>query len=346
MDIDTSSAIRQFLSQSLSNNRYASGEHLRVRAENYLAYIDAEKALIDRADVALQNVPSAASRQSAWMCHLERGVWREETGLLGTDRQRLAAEAEGSMVPAPSSPYARPRAWTVSPVAASALAMMIRGEEGPFTMEQSKTGFETLQESLLLASRLKHRERKSYRSAHRHDANRSETHPTKTPGGTDLSRDPGSRLRDEAGIPVMTGTSGSSSDIALATLYAAERAKLPWMAPGLDPQAGMDAMVDLSLQFFRTEGSSPSVAMARGMNRVRFDAGLPPKEVDAHQVFSHSYAEIDAGVRLTLEGVDPADEGAVVQSLGRLTSEAKARLDAARKGPLPSPSPDIGTGNS
>ncbi len=115
----------------------------------------------------------------------------------------------------------------------------------------------------------------------------------------------------------MTGTSGSSSDVALTTLYAADRAKLPWMAPGLDSQAGMDAMVDLSLQFFRTEGSSPSVTMARGMNRVRSGAGLPPKEVDAHQVFSHSYAEIDAGVRLTLEGVDPADEGAVEQSLGR-----------------------------
>ncbi|QCX12817.1 secretion protein EspV [Paracidovorax citrulli] len=339
MDMDASSAIRQFLSQSLSNNRYVSEEHLRARAENYLAYIDAEKALIDRADVSLQNVLSAASRQSAWMCHLERGVWRAETALqdTNTDRERLAAEAEGSMVPAPSSPYARPRAWTVSPTAASALAMMIRGEEGPFTREQSKTGFETLQESLLLASRLKIGARKSHRSAHRHDAKRSETHPTKTPGGTDLSRDPGSRLRDEAGIPVMTGTSGSSSDVALTTLYAADRAELPWMAPGLDSQAGMDAMVDLSLQFFRTEGSSPSVTMARGMNRVRSGAGLPPKEVDAHQVFSHSYAEIDAGVRLTLEGVDPADEVAVEQSLGRLTSEAKARLDLVRKELLLSP---------
>ncbi len=115
--MDASSAIRQFLSQSLSNNRYVSEEHLRARAENYLAYIDAEKALIDRADVSLQNVLSAVSRQSAWMCHLERGVWRAETALqdTNTDRERLAAEAEGSMVPAPSSPYARPRAWTVSP---------------------------------------------------------------------------------------------------------------------------------------------------------------------------------------------------------------------------------------
>ncbi len=144
-------------------------------------------------------------------------------------------------------------------------------------------------------------------------------------------------MRDEAGIPVMTGTSGSSSDVALTTLYAADRAKLPWMAPGLIRKLEWMRWSICPLQFFRTEGSSPSVTMARGMNRVRSGAGLPPKEVDAHQVFSHSYAEIDAGVRLTLEGVDPADEGAVEQSLGRLTSEAKARLDLVRKELLLSP---------
>lgn len=156
-------------------------------------------------------------------------------------------------------------------------------------------------------------------------------HPTCTPEGTDLPKDKGTRVRDQSGVPVMLGTSGSSSDAVLATLYGAELAGVEWTAPGLDRHTAMTAMVDLGLQFFRTKGSGPIGRLASRMNEVRDEVGLPPKEdVQAHEVFSHSYAEIYAGVNLTLEGIAPADQSAVEKALIRFTKEAKAHLDAVK----------------
>ncbi|RWA46853.1 hypothetical protein AU476_35235 [Cupriavidus sp. UYMSc13B] len=66
------------------------------------------------------------------------------------------------------------------------------------------------------------------------------------------------------------------------------------------------------------------------MNEIRSKMGLPAKEVEAHQVFSHSYAEIHAGINLTLQNIPPADSQAVEQTLTQLTREAKERLDAAK----------------
>lgn len=55
----------------------------------------------------------------------------------------------------------------------------------------------------------------------------------------------------------MSGTSGSSSDAALATRYAAEYFCKTWTAPGLNQAEGYKAISDLSHHYFRAEGSSP-----------------------------------------------------------------------------------------
>lgn len=332
IDEDTPAAGRQFLSQALSNNSYVSDTQFKARAENYLAYIGAEKKLIERAHSSLHDIQSPAFRQSSWLCHLERGVWQSEPALERFDREQLGNEVVGTAKAGPSSPYAKPRPWSLSPVSASAFSMMLKGEAGPFTSEQAKTGFETVQEGLLLACDLKIPERKAYRADNRHDARRNGTHATKTPTGTDLSQDEGTRMRDAFKVPVMLGTSGSSSDVALAGRFGAERAGLSWEAPELNRDTAKAAMVELALQFFRTEASSPTVTLARKMNEIRSKVGLPAKEVEAHQVFTHSYAEIHAGINLTLESISPKDPQAVEQALTRLTTEAKEHLDAAKAG--------------
>ena len=341
----TPPAIRRFLSQALSNSRYESVEQLQHRAEVYLENIEAEKKLIEEAGKALHDPSSAVSQQATWMSHLERGLWKPEALPEGLDREQLGNEVLGTAVPLEGSPYARPRPWQLSASAQSAFAMMVKGEAGPFTQEQALAGFETAQEGLLVAGQLGIEERVADRMANRHDAHRSRTHPTRTLDGLDLSQDPGTHLRDELRAPVMTGTSGSSSDVALATKYGAEQAGVSWAAPGLSEPQAKAAMVDISLQFFRSEGSNPPTVLAQGMNDLRAWQGLPTKEVEASQVFAHSYPEIHAGVSLTLDGVDPRDQDAVEQALHQSTLEAKARLDAQAVQEQPAASPRVTLGD-
>ena len=326
----TPAAIRQFLSQSLSNNRYDSVAHLQHRAEVYLEYIEAEKTLIKATSIALQDSASPVVQQSGWMAHLERGLWKSESVLENMDRQQLGNEALGTATPSEGSPYFRPRSWQLSPDANSAFAMMLKGEAGPFTEDQSKAGFEVAQEGQLMAGRLKIADRMTYRVANRHDASRSRTHVYKTPGGLDLSQDAGTRLRDELNAPVMTGTSGSASDVALATKFGAQYAQASWAAAGLTEDEAKTAMTDLALHFFRSKGSStsPPALLAKGMNSVRHMLGLPAKEVEATQVFTHSYPEVHAGISLTIDGADPSDKEAIEHALVRSIVKAKERLSA------------------
>lgn len=333
VDEHTPDVVREFLSRSLSNNRYDSDAHLAERAKNYLAYIEGEERLIKRAHLALQDPESPAFKQSTWLCHLERRLWQSEPALRRLNREQPGSETGEAPRSEPALPYVRKWEWPLSPVSASAVSMMIKEEAGPLTLAQSKAGFETVQELLMLACKvLKISERKTDRKDHRHDAERNKTHATETPEGTDLSRDAGTRVRDAYKLPVMSGTSGSSSDVALAARYGARQAGLSWMAPGLDRETAEKAMVDLALDFFRTEGSGPPVYLARKMNEIRTGLGLPVKDVEAHQVFSHSFPEIHAGMGLTLQDIPPDDPQAVEQALDQLTRKAKERLDAEKAG--------------
>jgi len=326
VDQRTPAATRQFLSQSLSNNRYESAAQLHRRAQVHLDHIDAEKKLIEAASAALLDPASPAMRQAAWMSHLERGMWRSEPAIQHMDREQLGHEALGSVAPRKGSPYFKPRTWRTSSAASSAFAMMLKAEAGPFTLEQTKAAFETVQEGEKMSRRLKIADRGAFRAENRHDAHRAQTHPCETLLGSDLSQDPGTRLRDELAAPVMTGTSGSASDVALATKFGAQRAEVSWAAPGLTEEEAKTALMDLALHFFRSEDSGPPVFLAKGMNSVRDKLGLPAKSVEAAEVFTHSYPEIHAGISLTMDGVDPRDPQAIDRAMLKSTEKAMARL--------------------
>lgn len=324
---DTPSVVKQFLEQGLSNNRYESLEHLQSRAENYLNYRDAERNILQATTEALKRPESDVSRQTAWMGHLERGLWSGEVRFGGNDRAQLGKEALGSAEPEPGSPFHGPRGLKVSDNARGAFSMMLHGAAGPFTEEQSRAGFELAQTGQVLAGRLKISERIAFRAENRVDAQRNGTHSTRAQGGMDLSQDLGTTLRDEAGLPVMSGTSGSSSDAAIATRFAAERSGVSWAAPGLSEDAGRKAIADLSHSYFRADGSSPPESMAAGINKVRAEAGLEQKKVDTVDIFTHSYPEIHAGVALTLAGASSTDKPAMLQA----TREAERLLREAAK---------------
>ncbi|MCS4510211.1 secretion protein EspV [Xylophilus ampelinus] len=331
-DNKTDASIIEFLSQSLSNNEYYSERHLHSRADAYLNSIDAEKTLISNASHAINNVESLTHKQSEWLCHLERGLWSREPALQCRDREKLGDEVLGLREPDEHSPYAKKRPWKISTQAASAFAMMLKGASGPFTEDQVKTGFELAQEGQLVAGRLKIQLRKSYREKNRHDADRSGTHSTKTMSGMDLSNDVGTRIRDSLQVPVMSGTSGSSSDVVIAAHYAAKQLGVPWTAPGLTADQAKDALINLSLDFFREKG--PSTSMAKHMNAIREKQELPHKKVERSQVFTHSYAEISSAISLTLDEVDPTDLDKVQNALSNYTIEAKnllLKINDARK---------------
>ncbi|PPU86648.1 hypothetical protein XpopCFBP1817_18925 [Xanthomonas populi] len=320
----TDSSIVQFLSQSLSNNAYYSEHHLRERAQSYVSNIEAEKVLIANATCAMKDITSFSHKQAEWLCHIERGLWKYEPALECRDRNKLGDEVLGLEKPGEDSPYAKSRPWKLSDQAASAFTMILKGQSGPFTEEQVKTGFELSQEGQLLAGRLNIQPRKSYRKKNRHDANRLGTHSTKTLSGMDLSMDVGTSIRDALQVPVMSGTSGTSSDVVIAARYAAMQLGVRWSAPELTMDQAKNALIDLSLEFFRQQG--PAVVMAVRMNAIREKQGLPYKDVEKSQVFTHSYAEIHSGILLTLDGIDPTETDKVKSALYGYTIDAKKRL--------------------
>ncbi|WP_201779175.1 secretion protein EspV [Robbsia andropogonis] len=297
---NTTPAVKQFLSRTLSNNRYESPAHLQTRAENYLRHRDAEQNILRATTEGLEQPESAVFKQTAWMGHLERGLWHGETRFGGNDREQLGQEALGNVTPQPGSPFHGPRGLKLSDRARSAFAMTLQGVSGPFTKDQARAGFEVAQTGQVLAGRLKIDERVIFRRENRVDAQRNGTHSTRTHGGMDLSQDLGTAMRDEVGLPVMSGTSGSSSDAAIATRFAAERAEKSPAAPDLSEAEGRKAITDLSHHYFRASGSSPPESMANGINKIRAEADLEEMEVDTLDIFTHSYPEIHAGVALTL----------------------------------------------
>ncbi len=325
IDCNSPLVVKQFLQNTLSNNRYETLEHLQTRAENYFRYRSVEGNILRSTKEGLAKPESAVFKQAAWMGHLERGLWRTEERWGGNDREQLGKEALGSAKPLPGSPFHGTRGLKLSDSARSAFSMMLSGAAGPFTSKQACAGFELAQTGQVLAGRLKIGERMAFREGSRVDARRNDTHSTRTQGGMDLSQDIGTIMRDKAGLPVMSGTSGSSSDAAIATRFAAERFCTSWAAPELSEAEARKAITDLAHHYFRAEGASPPRSMANGINKIRDEAGLGKKDVNPLDIFTHSYPEIHAGIALTLAGATGTD----VKAMHEATQEVAGLLREA-----------------
>jgi hypothetical protein len=113
---------------------------------------------------------------------------------------------------------------------------------------------------------------------------------------------------------MMSGTSGSSADAALAVKFAARLIDGQWSAPGLSDDEAVRAIAALSHHYFRTEGQGPGEWMMKSINALRQAVGLDAKYVDTPHVFTHSYPEIYSGVALALKGANADDEQAMRKS--------------------------------
>jgi hypothetical protein len=313
---DTPPVIRKFLRQTLSNNHYESLEQLRHRAEAYFEHANAERKMLRHTKSELDNPESKTVSQAGWMAHLERGLWNTDANFGKLDRAVLGEEAAGRAEPSAGSPFHGEKAIKLHDGNRSAMSMMLKGEEGPLTLEQTQAGFEYAQTGQSLASRMNIKDRVEFRAPNYLDADRSGTHSMKNPTGMNLSADPGTAMRDARKLPVMSGTSGTTSSAALATRFGAAQAKVSWAAPGLSEAEAKLAITDLAHHYFRAEGSSLPEALKRGINAMRTSQGLPAKEdVESSDVFTHSYSEIYSSVAFAVNGMKPDDKKALEKTI-------------------------------
>lgn len=201
--------------------------------------------------------------------------------------------------------------------------MVLSGVEGPVAPADAQLGIVLNVAGKLMGAKLDSDEakRRTHLYMKRPKPNRQQT-DLNHPLGMDLSQDTTARVFDELGLPVRTGLSGTSADAVLQARYLATHFGDSWIAPDLTDEQAKMAMIDLNMVDQRT-GATPEVVQ-EVINKTRAELGEPPLFVPESTVFTHSYAEIYAGVVVGIEGVR-GDNEAVIR---RAALEAKQKLDA------------------
>lgn len=317
---DAPQATERYVEDTLFNIEHPSLAQMHERASAFEHYLPAEQAILKQTGAALEQKDpiQPAMQQSSWMAHVQRGAFanREADAANLPLRDSIATQyREGN--------FARAR---VSDGAREPVAMMVSGERGPFSAEQSKHGAEIALSGQLLGKHLNHpgrRELDEFRvdAVRETDENGKASHQTSSRHGMNLANDPGTQIRDRLQLPVMSGTSGTTSSMTLSHLHAARQAEVEFAAPGLSPAQAKTEMTDLAFHYLR-EGAVPQ-AVGAGVNKKRQELGANPKQVADELVQTHSYPEVSSAVDLGLQGKKKDDSAALLQS----SEAAKTRLD-------------------
>lgn len=317
---DAPQATQDYVNDTLFNIEHPSLAQMHARASAFEHYLPAEQAILNQTRAALEQKDSIqpAMQQSSWMAHVQRGAFanREADAANLPLRESIAAQYRES-----NFPRAR-----VSDGAREPVAMMVRGEHGPLSFEQSQHGAEIALSGQLLGKHLNHPGRKEL-DAFRVDAQREPdengkaSHQTSSRHGMNLANDPGTQIRDRLQLPVMSGTSGTTSSMTLSHLHAAKQAGVEFAAPGLSREQAQTEMTDLAFHYLR-KGAVPQ-AVGAGVNKKRQELGANPKQVPDEMVQTHSFPEVSSAVDLGLQGKKKTDTGALLQS----SDMAKVRLD-------------------
>jgi hypothetical protein len=314
--VDTPPFVTEFIEKTLQNATYDSPEHLQLRAENFFRYIEAERAINLEAGNAMRQPDSPVARQSAHLTHLVRGIWskaeldpeiREQLHKEILDRKNISADQIVKK--------------SIRIFKTGLNAMFARAEEGPLTLEQSQFGVEVSFVLGRIAKELKSHSNllsmlDKYSSSVAFYADRAGTHHLKDAHGVNLSSDLGSKIRDELGLPVMLGTSGSGSDTAATAKFASNHQGVPLWADGLTEDQGKRALIDAVFHHLREQIAPIAVKPAYDAMRVR--NGAETKTVDPFMMFIHSYPEVSSGVEMTLNEENGKDEPAMRRSSKRV----------------------------
>ena len=296
-----SQGVRSYLTDTHMNIQHGDMDTVVRRAGAHNFWQDTENRIIGDTRTELRDHNSAVFQMSSHMVHNERWVMGERARTLRTTHADTAGATLGQEV----TRMTTSRSQGSGQAYADMVDMMVHGKQGPMTFEQSRLGVEaTIVGHHVLDKTPQYGPQNPRMQATR--PNDPETgrpsHPTTSRHGIDLSLDPGTRLRDALGLPVMTGTSGSASDVIRSYRHTSDALQqaMPH-APTMDPSANRQALKELTFNWMRRGKPMETV---RSMISDNFQANnfqkisAPP----APATQTHSFPEIAAGVDLTLDG--------------------------------------------
>lgn len=299
--------VRTYIEATLCNLNHESLAQLHNRAQAFLTHRAAERRILDRTDRALKD-PSGTSKalqQSAWMIHVQRKAFAH---LSTYTNETARATMEGRYLHYAS---AGPHPWKgkaiarVSATAALPMSMLVSGQEGPLTLEQSACGAE-----IALAVHLITREVEEVLSRHavlgyqvkakrEPDLVANDARPSHVRHGLNLSPDHATKIHEELGLPIRTGPSGSASFMGLSHYHACKSLDVPQHPEDVDAAEYRQIVIDLAFHYFCT-GELPAHT-ARMINQHRAELGVPQKTVDDYFVQTHSYPEVSGPVEWGLQ---------------------------------------------
>lgn len=216
-------AIQSYLTETHMNMQHGTMETLKKRALAHQHWSGAEHTILAQTRAALSSAASPEFQMSSHMAHNERRLLADRADhLRATDPEadkKLAAEF---------SRMTNERSQGTGPAYDTLTDMLIHGKRGPLSVDQSALGVE----SVIVGHHVLDKTPQYAKDNPRMQATRPMdpvskklSHPTTSPHGLDLSQDEGTAMREALGLPVMTGTSGSASDVVRSYNFTVEALK-------------------------------------------------------------------------------------------------------------------------
>ena len=311
----SSRAEQHYLMDTNMNITHSGLDQFRQRADNFQQAQSQDIHTVMTTALSLRDHTSDVFQQSSHMAHTQRGdIWQRRQQQKnsmdsGTLSQTISAELKRTKVSRRQGDLhdAKPaRAKEYD----NMMDMMVAGKQGPFTMAQSQMGVEASAAGHQILRGQRNEETGTYNNS-RVGAQGRQGHPAQDPMGVDLSGDSGSVVRDAVGLPVMMGTSGSSSDVVRSHKAAVRNVSdtlsdsTTITAPGLSQSEGDTAMVKLAHHWMRL--GSPAQGLSKQID-AQLNKGDQTRISKGHLFMTqtHTLNEIDTAVRHTLSGsTDP-----------------------------------------
>ncbi|HYD81730.1 MAG TPA: hypothetical protein VEC06_18170 [Paucimonas sp.] len=297
-------AENNYLQHTTFNISHPSEATFKSRARAFSAFQPAEENLLSSINNGMRKDQpvSAETMQSGWMLHAQRGMFGKSSDL---QKAEIGAASEG---------------------ARSLIAMFQRKEQGPLTLAQSQLGAEVA----LTSAFMQPKEVQSQFKARRVDASRAlddsgkPSHQSSSKFGMDLSPDLGTQVRDRMGLPVMSGTSGTSSTMTLSHMKASmDSGQSQLFDPSLSAKRGVTSMANLSFQYMRS-GQLPELLHGRtrtNLAKQHPEQTLISNATNPTRVQTHTYPEVFSAVDMTLRGKSAKSGPDHVKSNLRAASE-------------------------
>lgn len=294
-------AVSDYLTKTHMNMQHGNMETLQKRAFAHQMWGGAENTILDNTREALSNYDSPHFQLSSHMVHNERRLLADRADHMRESMQDGADSALSKEV----TRMTTDRAQGMGPAYDSLTDMIVHGKRGPLTVEQSALGVEaTIVGHHVLDKTSKYAKDNPRMQATRpiDPLNNKPSHPTTSRYGMDLSQDPGTQLRESLGLPVMTGTSGSASDVVRSYNFTTDA--LSQAMPDVEfmsAKTHRDVLQDLAFNWMRRGVPMENVRtlISKHQSENQFQKMTTPLPTATQ---THTYPEIAAGVDLTLDG--------------------------------------------